>query len=81
LAWVRLKVSRWPADSGHEWEVTMITSPVHSSPAVQNETVVKSPPRQNAAAPQTPLPQDRVTISAQAQQSVSADQNHDGDKQ
>ncbi len=59
----------------------MITSPVHSSPAAQNEAVVKAPPRQNPAAPQTPLPQDRVTISAQAQQAVSADQNHDGDKQ
>jgi len=68
----------------------MITNPVQSLPAAQNEAAVKAAPRQNPAPQQTSLPQDKVTISPQAhaqvqaqthaQQAVSADKDHDGDK-
>jgi hypothetical protein len=44
----------------------MITSSVQSSPAQQSETATKTPPRQNAE-PQLSVPQDKVTISPQAQ--------------
>jgi hypothetical protein len=61
----------------------MITNPVHSSQAAQNEAAAKAAPRQNPAPQQASLPEDRVTISpqahAQAQQAVSADKDHDGD--
>jgi len=56
---------------------------VQSSPAAQNEAAVKAAPRPSPAPPQTPVPQDRVTLSPQAQghakPAVSADQDHDGD--
>jgi hypothetical protein len=67
----------------------MITNPVHSSAALSNEAAVKAAPRQNAA-PQTSVPQDKVTISPQAhaqvqaqvhaQQAASADKDHGGDR-
>jgi hypothetical protein len=67
----------------------MITNPVHSSPAVQNEAAAKAAPRQNTAPQPASVPQDKVTISPQAhaqvqaqahaQQAASADKNHDGD--
>jgi hypothetical protein len=60
----------------------MHTNPVLSSPAAQNEAAVKAAPRQNAA-PQASVPQDKVTLSPQAQArsqpAASADKNHDGD--
>jgi hypothetical protein len=69
----------------------MITNPVHSSPAVQNEAAVKAAPRQNAAPSQASVPQDKVTISpqghahveaqAQAHKAVSAIRDNHGDKQ
>jgi len=62
----------------------MITNPVHSSPAAQNEVAAKAAPRQNAAPQQAPVPRDKVTLSPQAQaqiqQAVSADQDQGGDK-
>jgi len=61
----------------------MHTNPVHSSSAVQNQAAVKAAPRQNAAAQQASVPQDKVTLSPQAQahsqQATSADKDHDGD--
>jgi hypothetical protein len=61
----------------------MHTNPVHSTPAAQNEAAVKSAPRQNAAPQQAPVPQDKVTLSPQAQagtqQAASADKDHDRD--
>jgi hypothetical protein len=60
----------------------MITNPVYSSPAVQHEAAVKAEPRQKVGPPQTPLPQDKVTLSPQAQaghQAASTDKNQDGD--
>ena len=60
----------------------MHTNPVLSSPA-QNEAAVKAAPRQNAAPQAASVPQDKVTLSPQAQarsqQTASADKNHDGD--
>jgi hypothetical protein len=62
----------------------MITSAVHSSPAAQNEAAVQVAPRQNAASAPTALPQDKVTLSPQAQahaqQAAPADKDHDGDR-
>jgi hypothetical protein len=61
----------------------MITNPVQSSPAVQNEAAAKAPPRQNTAPQPALVPLDKVTISpraqAHAQQTASADKDHDGD--
>jgi hypothetical protein len=61
----------------------MITNPVHSSPAAQNEAAAKAAPGQNTAPQQASVPQDKITISPQAQahaqQAASADKNHDGD--
>jgi hypothetical protein len=61
----------------------MITNPVHSSPPVQNEAAAKAAPRQNTAPQPASVPQDKVTISshakAYAQQTASADKDHDGD--
>jgi hypothetical protein len=66
----------------------MITNPVQSLPAAQNEAAAKTATRQNAPPPST-LPQDKVTISPQAQlqaqaqaqtpKTVSTDKDHDGD--
>ncbi len=60
----------------------MIASPVHSAPAAENEAAVKAAPQQNAPK-QTPLPQDKVTLSAQAQahprQAISTGKDADGD--
>jgi len=50
----------------------MITNPVHSSPAAQNEAAVKAAPRQNAAPQPAAVPQDKVTISPQAHAHVQA---------
>jgi hypothetical protein len=62
----------------------MITNPVQSLLAAQNEVAAKAALRQNPAPPPASVPQDRVTISpqahAQAQQTASSDQNHHGDK-
>ena len=49
----------------------MITNPVHSSPAVQNEAAAKAAPRQSAPQ-QASVPQDKVTISPQAPAQVQA---------
>jgi hypothetical protein len=66
----------------------MITNPVHSSPAAaQNGAALKAAPKQNEAPQQSSVPQDKVTLSPQAQaqaqartqQAPSADKNHDGD--
>ena len=61
----------------------MHTNPVLSSPAAQNEAAVKAAPRQNAARQAASVPQDKVTLSPQAQahsqQAASADKDHDGD--
>jgi hypothetical protein len=66
----------------------MITNPVQSLPAAQNEAAAKTATRQDAPPPST-LPQDKVTISPQAQlraqaqaqtpKTVSTDKDHDGD--
>jgi hypothetical protein len=68
----------------------MTTNPVQSLPVAQNEATAKTATRKNTA-PQSALPQDKVTISpqaqaqlqaqaqAQTQQAVSTDKNHDGD--
>jgi hypothetical protein len=62
----------------------MITNPVQSLPAAQNEAAAKTAKRQNAP-PVSALPQDKVTISpqaqaqAQTQKAVSTDKDHDGD--
>ena len=62
----------------------MITNPVHSSPAAQIEPAVQSAQRQNAAPQPASLPQDKVTLSPQAQahaqQAASGDKDHDGDQ-
>jgi len=62
----------------------MSINAVHASPAAQTEAAVAAAPRQNAAPQQTSLPQDKVTLSPQAQahaqQAVSANKDHDGDK-
>ncbi len=50
----------------------MITNPVHSSPAVQNEAAAKAAPRQSAAPQQASVPPDKVTISPQAPAQVQA---------
>jgi hypothetical protein len=50
----------------------MITNPVHSSPAVQNEAAAKA--ASECAPQQASVPQDRVTISPQAQAHAHAQQ-------
>ena len=60
----------------------MIANPVHSTPAAQNEAAVKAAPRQNAGPQQTSVPQDKVSLSPQAQarsQVAAANKDHDGD--
>jgi hypothetical protein len=67
----------------------MITNPVQSLPAAQNEAATKPATRPNAAPAQAVVPQDKVTLSPQAQaqlqaqattaKTVSTDTNHDGD--
>jgi hypothetical protein len=61
----------------------MSINAVHASPAAQNDVAVAAAPRQNASPQQTSLPQDKVTLSPQAQahaqQAVSVDKDHDGD--
>lgn len=64
----------------------MITNPVHSSPAAaQSGAVLKAAPKQNVAPQQSSVPQDKVTLSPQAQAQArtqpagSADKDHDGD--
>lgn len=80
---IRPKVFRMPVDGWQEGEVLMITNAVHSSPSTQIEAAVQSAQRQNAAPQQALLPQDKVTLSPQAQAQVqraaSADKDHDGD--
>jgi hypothetical protein len=72
-----------PVDGWQEGEVFMITNAVHSSPVLPNEASAATAPRQNAAPQQASLPQDKVTLSRQAQvqahQAASADKDHDGD--
>jgi hypothetical protein len=62
----------------------MITSPVHSVPAAQNEAAAKAAPRQNVAPQAASVPQDKVTLSPQVQsharQAVSSGKDSDGDK-
>ncbi len=61
----------------------MQTSPVKSTPAEQNEAAAKAAPRQSQAPQSSSVPQDKVTLSQQAQANIqqagSADKNHDGD--
>jgi hypothetical protein len=61
----------------------MHTNPVQSAPAAQNEAAAKAAPRQSQAAQASAVPQDKVTLSPQAQANIqqagSADKNHDGD--
>lgn len=61
----------------------MQTSPVKSTPAEQNEAAAKAAPRQSQAPQSSSVPQDKVTLSPQAQANIqqagSADKNHDGD--
>jgi hypothetical protein len=63
----------------------MSINAVHTSPAAQNEAAVAAAQRQSAAPPQTALPQDKVTLSPQAQahahaqQAAPVDKDHDGD--
>ena len=64
----------------------MIANPVHSLPAAaQNGAVLKAAPKQNVAPQQSSVPQDKVTLSPQAQAqtrtqpAASADRDHDGD--
>ena len=61
----------------------MHTNPVQSTAAAQNEAAVKAAPSRNAP-PQPSAPQDKVTLSpqaqARAQQAASGDKNHDGDR-
>ena len=65
----------------------MITNPVHSTPAAQNEAAVQAAPRPNTAPQSASTQQDKVTLSPQAQAQASAqakppasaDKNHDGD--
>jgi hypothetical protein len=61
----------------------MQTSPVKSTPAEQNEAAAKAAPRQSQAPQTSSVPQDKVTLSPQAQANIqqagSADKNHDGD--
>jgi hypothetical protein len=60
----------------------MIASPVHTAPVAENEAALKAAPLQNAPK-HTPLPQDKVTLSAEAQahiqQPVSSGKDADGD--
>jgi hypothetical protein len=84
LVLVRPKVSPKPADRWYEREVTMITSPVHSAPAAQNEAAAKASLRQNPAPQPASVPGDKVTLSpeaqAHAQRAVSSGKDPDGDK-
>jgi len=61
----------------------MHTNPVQSTPAVQNEAAAKTAPRQSQAPQASSVPQDKVTLSPQAQSNIqqasTADKNHDGD--
>jgi hypothetical protein len=61
----------------------MHTNPVQSAPAAQNEAAAKAAPRQTQAPQLSAVPQDKVTLSPQAQakapQAASADKDHDGD--
>ena len=89
IGWHDLKFPVGSADNCYEGEILMITNPVQSSPAAQNEAVTKAAPRPNAAPRQAAVPQDKVTLSPQAQAQVQAqattpkavptDTDHDGD--
>ena len=61
----------------------MQANPITSTPAVQNEAAAKIAPRQSQAPQASSVPQDKVTLSPQAQaniqQASSTDKNHDGD--
>lgn len=61
----------------------MHTNSVQSTPAAQNEAAAKAAPRQSQAPQASSVPQDKVTLSPQAQSNIqqagSADKNHDGD--
>ena len=50
----------------------MHTNPVHTTPAAQNQAAVKAAPRQNAAPQKASVPQDKVTLSPQAQAKLQA---------
>jgi hypothetical protein len=50
----------------------MTTSAVHSSPVTKNEGPAKPAPRQNPASQPAAVPQDKVTLSPQAQARVQA---------
>lgn len=62
----------------------MITSVTQTSQVHPNQASVATAPPQNAGPQRTSLPQDKVTLSPQAQahaqQAASADKDHDGDK-
>jgi hypothetical protein len=69
-----------------------MVNPVQRLQVAQHEAAAKAAPRQNAAPQPASLPQDKVTISpqaqahatvqaqAQAKPTPSADKDHDGDK-
>jgi hypothetical protein len=51
----------------------MTTHPIQSSPVVQHDAAVKTAaPRPNRTLQQSAVPQDKVTLSPQARQAVSA---------
>jgi hypothetical protein len=80
--WHGAKVSSGDTDRYPEGEVMMSINAVHTSPAAQNEAAVAAAPRQSAAPQQASLPQDKVTLSPQAQahaKQAPADKDHDGD--
>ena len=65
----------------------MHTNPVQSTPAQHNEAAAKAAPRQSQAPQTSSVPQDKVTLSpqaqvqgqAQSQQSHAAGKNENGD--
>jgi hypothetical protein len=57
----------------------MQTNPVKNTAAEQNEPAAKTAPRQSQPPQSSSVPQDKVTLSPQAQQAVAGDKNHDGD--
>lgn len=67
----------------------MLTNPVKSAPAEHNEAAAKAAPRQSQAPQSSSVPQDKVTLSpqaqaqvegqAQSQQALAAGKNQNGD--